>query len=84
MPRELPKDFFIPDADYDASAFGSSNGQYTFTHKAQGADKFRWSWNFGKNWTLWQDWEDETFIDSSNFSSSSNWWDGQHIMVQCT
>ncbi|KAI0035090.1 glycoside hydrolase family 13 and glycosyltransferase family 5 protein [Vararia minispora EC-137] len=72
----------FPDADYDASAFGSSNGQYTFTHKAQGADKFRWSWNFGKNWTLWQDWEDETFIDASNFTGSSNWWSGEHIMVQ--
>ena len=71
----------FPDADYDSDAFGFSNGQYSFAHSALGADMFRWSWNFGKNWTTWKNYEDTTFIDSNNFTGS--WWGGEHIIVQC-
>ncbi|VDB82993.1 unnamed protein product [Peniophora sp. CBMAI 1063] len=70
----------FPDADHDNSAWSESDGNFVFTHKALGADKFRWSWNFGQNWTTWQSWEDSTTIPSGNFSG--NWWDGDHIMVQ--
>lgn len=73
----------FPDADYDNDAFGYSNGQYTFTHAAIGADMFRYSWNFGMNWTSWSNWEPVTTIDSSVFSSKDNFWEGQHIIVQC-
>ena len=75
-----------PSNDYDADAFGWSDGKYTFTHHAFGADMFRYSWNFGRNWTSWQNWEDVTTIDSSVFDEKENeeiFWDGQHIMVQC-
>ncbi|KAI0006163.1 glycoside hydrolase family 13/glycosyltransferase family 5 protein [Russula compacta] len=72
----------FPESDYDNSAFGFSNGQYTFSHKAYGADSFRYSWNFGRNWTQWKSWEDTTYIDSSVFDDSANFWQGQHIMVQ--
>lgn len=72
--------------DFDNDAFGWSDGKYTFTHKAYGADMFRYSWNFGKNWTTWQNWEDTTSIDASVFDDDNkeNFWEGQHIMVQCT
>lgn len=73
----------FPDNEYDNTAFGFSNGQYTYTHNAFGADKFRYSWNFGQNWTQWQDWEDTTSIDASVFDNPANFWEGQHIMVQC-
>jgi alpha-1,3-glucan synthase len=73
----------FPGSDYDNSAFGFSNGQYTFSHKAYGADSFRYSWNFGRNWTQWKSWEDTTFIDSSVFDNPDNFWPGQHILVQC-
>lgn len=74
----------FPDNDYDTnSSFAFSNGQYTFNHKAYGADMFRYSWNFGKNWTEWKNWEDTTTIDASVFKQPSNFWDGAHIVVQC-
>ena len=73
----------FPEADYDNDAFQFSDGNYTFTHKAFGADMLRYSWNWGKNWTSWQPWEDETTIESSVFRGSENFWKGQHIMVQC-
>lgn len=72
----------FPESDYDNDAFGYSNGQYTFTHNAFGADMFRYSANFGQNWTQWQNWEDTTTIDPKAFDD--NFWEGQHIMVQCT
>ncbi|TFK76403.1 hypothetical protein BDN72DRAFT_234531 [Pluteus cervinus] len=73
----------FPENEYDKSnSFTSSNGKYTFTHHALGADMFRYSWNFGKNWTQWQNWEDTTDIDPSPFQSSDNFWAGQHIIVQ--
>ncbi len=73
----------FPDSDHDNDAFGFSNNQYTFTHKALGADKLRYSTNFGQNWTDWRNWEDVTTIDSKEFSDEGQFWDGQHIMVQC-
>ncbi|PFH54317.1 glycosyltransferase family 5 protein [Amanita thiersii Skay4041] len=73
----------FPESDYDTSgAFTLSNGQYSFTHKAFGADKFRYSWNFGKNWTDWKDWEDTTLIDQNVFRGNDLFWYGVHIMVQ--
>ena len=72
-----------PNSDYDNDAFSVSGGQYSFTHKAFGADKLRYSWNFGQNWTTWQDWEATTNMDASLFDSSENFWDGKHVMVQC-
>ncbi|EKM55582.1 glycosyltransferase family 5 protein [Phanerochaete carnosa HHB-10118-sp] len=70
----------FPESDYDNAALSSSNGQYTFTHNALGADMLRYSTNFGQNWTAWRDWEDTTTIDASEFDG--NFWDGQHVMVQ--
>ncbi|TDL24794.1 glycoside hydrolase family 13/glycosyltransferase family 5 protein [Rickenella mellea] len=72
----------FPTADYDNSAFSFANGNYTFTHKAYGAELIRFSWNFGQNWTTWQEWEDVTTIDANLFDNAGNWWTGQHIIVQ--
>jgi alpha-1,3-glucan synthase len=73
----------FPEANYDNSAFGILDGDYTFTHRALGADMFRYSWNFGKSWTEWNSWEDVTTIDSSVFEGHEKFWEGQHITVQC-
>ncbi|KAI5123355.1 hypothetical protein M0805_001776 [Coniferiporia weirii] len=75
----------FPDADYDNSAFSyNSSAGYTFTHKAIGADRFRYSVNFGQSWSNWTDWEATTSIDNSTFfnDKSDNWWEGEHIIVQ--
>ncbi|KAF9242130.1 glycoside hydrolase family 13/glycosyltransferase family 5 protein [Melanogaster broomeanus] len=72
----------FPDSDYDNSAFSYSDGQYTFTHHAYGADSFRYSGNYGLTWTNWTNWENVTTIPSDIVSNSDTWWSGQHIMVQ--
>lgn len=75
----------FPTNDYNATdSFKTEDGKYKFTHTAFGADYFRYSWNFGKNWTAWAQWEDATTIDPSLFKKSSdNFWSGDHIQVQC-
>ncbi|QRW14378.1 alpha-1,3-glucan synthase [Ceratobasidium sp. AG-Ba] len=73
----------FPNADYDNEAFGYSGGSYTFTHKALGADRFRYTWNYGKNWTDWTAYEDTTTIPGSVFEPTKDmFWEGQHIIVQ--
>ncbi|KAG5635486.1 hypothetical protein H0H81_011072, partial [Sphagnurus paluster] len=73
----------FPENDYDTSgAFKVSNGQYTYTHSAYGAEMFRYSGNFGRNWTAWNNWEDVTTLNSSVFTAPGNFWEGYHIMVQ--
>ncbi|KAG6866947.1 hypothetical protein C0991_003863 [Blastosporella zonata] len=73
----------FPENDYDTSgSFKVSDGQYTFTHNAFGADQFRYSVNFGQSWTNWTAWENTTVMDASAFASSDNFWDGHHVMVQ--
>ncbi|KAF8197459.1 modular protein with glycoside hydrolase family 13 and glycosyltransferase family 5 domains [Pholiota molesta] len=53
--------------DYDTnSSFTLTGDSYTFTHRAYGADMFRYSWNFGQNWTDWANWEDVTTINKSS------------------
>ncbi|OCB86737.1 modular protein [Sanghuangporus baumii] len=76
----------FPDSDYDSSAltFNSDNNTFTFTHKAIGADKLRYSIDFGQHWSEWRDWESTTVIDNSTFfdDEDQNWWEGQHVIVQ--
>lgn len=73
----------FPDSDYDDSALSVSGGTYTFTHQAYGADKFRYSANFGKNWTQWQNFETMSTLNATLFQDKGNFWDGDHVMVQC-
>lgn len=74
----------FPYSDYNNSAFVFADGQFTFTHSAYGADMFRYTWNYGQNWTDWTAWEDVTTIGASIFDKSSTmFWDGAHIIVQC-
>ena len=74
----------FPENDYDSSgSFTFSNNAYTYTHHAFGADKFRYSGNFGKNWTQWNDWENTTTLNASLFTDPANFWAGDHLMVQC-
>ncbi|KAG8911787.1 Cell wall alpha-1,3-glucan synthase ags1, partial [Tulasnella sp. 417] len=73
----------FPHSDYDNSAFAYANGQFTFTHKALGAERFRYSWNYGKNWTDWTAIEAVTTIPESTFDHDENmFWEGAHIIMQ--
>ena len=73
----------FPDENYDSTAFTYSNGQYQFNNSAFGADMLRYSWNFAQNWTEWLPWSDQTTMNASYFDESANFWDGQHVIVQC-
>lgn len=74
----------FPNNDQDDASFGFDNGEYTFTHQAKGADLFRYSWNFGQNYSQWTAYENVTHISRNVFETSANFWKGQHIIVQCT
>ena len=73
----------FPYNDYNNSAFVKSGDDLVFNHRAYGADKFRYSWNFGQNWTEWKDFEEQTKVNTTLFDDEDNFWDGYHIMVQC-
>ncbi|EJF65933.1 glycoside hydrolase family 13 and glycosyltransferase family 5 protein [Dichomitus squalens] len=72
----------FPEADYDSSALSVSGGTFTFTHQAFGADMFRYSANFGQNWTEWQQFEATSTLNASLFHDKANFWEGNHVMVQ--
>ena len=57
-----------------------ADSNYTFQHKALGADKFRFSADFGQNWFDWETFSLTSSMPSSNFS---NFWGGNHVIVQC-
>ncbi|KAG2368619.1 glycoside hydrolase family 13/glycosyltransferase family 5 protein [Suillus spraguei] len=72
----------FPESDYDSTDFKYTDGQYTFTHRAYGADMFRYSGNYGLSWSNWTSWENVTTIPADVLSNSDTFWTGQHLMVQ--
>ncbi|GJJ12099.1 hypothetical protein Clacol_006340 [Clathrus columnatus] len=72
----------FPNADYDNEAFTSSGSDFLFTHKAFGADSFRYTADYGQTWSQWQNWENVTMIPGGVFSSDAIFWEGEHIIVQ--
>jgi len=73
----------FPDSDYASGSLTEDGDNLVFTHNAFGADMFRYSWDFGKNWTKWQNWEDKTTVPKSLFQNEDYFWEGQHLMFQC-
>ncbi|KIY53580.1 glycoside hydrolase family 13/glycosyltransferase family 5 protein [Fistulina hepatica ATCC 64428] len=71
----------FPENDYSSGNFKYENGEYTYTHTAYGADKFRYSWNFARNWTNWTDWEDTTTLNKTLLDDKTEF-DGKHIIMQ--
>lgn len=71
---------FTGDADYSDSILSESNGEYTITHASPGADRFRYSADFGQTWTAWTDYEAVTAANATLFEDK--WWDGHHVEVQ--
>lgn len=74
----------FPDSDYNNSALTFADNEYKYTHSAFGADQFRYSMDFGQTWTNWTEWEDLTSVNTSFFAGSDMFWDGVHVMIQCT
>ena len=71
------------DSDYDKTALVESGDNLVFTHSVLGAEKSRYSVNFGKNWTEWKDWEDSTTIPKSEFKNKKFFWKGNHVIMNC-
>lgn len=59
-------------------------GQHTVTHKAAGADMWRYSLNWGSSWSSWQDLDqvNATLEEQSWSGTKSQEWEGSHVMVQ--
>jgi len=72
----------FPENDY-TEGLAYTNGVLQYTHSAWGADMFRYSMNFGMNYTNWTRWEDTTVIPPEVYDRVYKFWDGDHIMVQC-
>jgi alpha-1,3-glucan synthase len=73
----------FPNSDYDTSALTESGDDLVFTHSAFGAEKLRYSVNFGKNWTEWRDWEHATTIPKLEFVNKKFFWKGNHVIMNC-
>ncbi|KAG2151025.1 glycoside hydrolase family 13/glycosyltransferase family 5 protein [Suillus bovinus] len=72
----------FPESDYDNADFNYVDGQYTFTHRAYGADMFRYSGDFTLSWSNWTSWENVTTIPADVLINSDTFWTGQHLVVQ--
>lgn len=68
-------------ADYSDSLFSVSDGQYTLNHAAPGADKFRYSADFGQTWTAWEDYAQTSTLNATLFEDKTLWWKGHHVVV---
>ncbi|SMR54883.1 unnamed protein product [Zymoseptoria tritici ST99CH_3D1] len=71
-------------ANYTRKAYTKQSGELVFTHDAAGADKFRYSTNFGSSWTNWTDYKGgKTTITELPWSGTKlQKWHGHHIQMQ--
>ncbi|RAQ45497.1 hypothetical protein AFGD_005920 [Aspergillus flavus] len=62
----------------------SDNGSFYIQHDAAGADKFRYSTDFGLNWSNWTTYTgDNTLVDFPEWTGTdAQKWKGTHIRVQ--
>lgn len=64
-----------------------SEGFYKISSNAPGAEKMRYSTDFGRSWSRWQDYQKERSVPISDFIKTndkrgSSFWEGDHIRVQ--
>ena len=65
--RQLNNTTIFLNSDYDVAALADGRDNLVFTRNAIGAEKLRYSVDFGKNWAEWRDCEDTTSIPKSAF-----------------
>ncbi len=76
---------FVRAANYSDTIIKQyNNGSLFISHKASGADKYRYSSNWGSSWTDWQHYEGgNVTISPQDWSGTKlQRWTGNHIMVQ--
>ncbi|WVW86411.1 hypothetical protein I302_108457 [Kwoniella bestiolae CBS 10118] len=70
-------------ADYSDTLLTVSGDTYSLNHSAPGADKFRYSADFGQSWSPWADYEATSTLNATMFTDKDKiWWDGDHVIVQ--
>ncbi|KAI5452972.1 hypothetical protein NCC49_006506 [Naganishia albida] len=72
--------------DQDAGSYSStlltqSDGKLYINHNAPGADKFRYTVDWGTYWSDWADYETTTEV-TMVADKKSKFWDGEHVEVQ--
>ena len=70
-----------PNNDYNANLLTVSGDTYSVNHTAAGADRWRYSADFGQTWANWTDYTGGT-TDLNSTMFEKTWWDGHHVMVQ--
>ena len=76
---------FLRAANYSDTLLNQyANGSLYISHKASGADKFRYSTNWGSSWTDWQLYHGRNMtIEQQAWSGTKlQQWTGHHVMVQ--
>lgn len=73
-----------PLANYSTNLVHKSDDRYYIKHNAAGADKFRYSADFGSTWSKWTTYEGgTTSVNIPSFTGTSEQaWKGTHIRVQ--
>ncbi|CAI7584674.1 unnamed protein product [Penicillium manginii] len=73
-----------PLSNYSTSLLHRSDDGFFVKHSAAGADKFRYSTDFGSTWSKWASYEGgNTTIDVSAFTGTDQQkWKGTHVRVQ--
>ncbi|KAK3695819.1 putative cell wall alpha-1, 3-glucan synthase [Podospora appendiculata] len=75
---------FPTSANYSTTLLTKEGDKLFVNHAASGADKWRYSTNWGSSWSDWQDYKDKKSpIDNLPWSGTKlQAWDGDHVMVQ--
>ncbi len=76
---------FLRAANYSSTLLNQyNNGSLYISHKASGADKFRYSTNWGSSWTNWERYNGGNMtIKPQDWSGTkAQRWTGHHVMVQ--
>lgn len=71
---------FPDSADYGSDLLVIDGAQCRLHHRAAGADKFRYSFDYGQTWAPWSVYEDVTTCNRT--TSRSQPWKGAHVLVQ--
>ncbi|KAF4841864.1 Cell wall alpha-1,3-glucan synthase mok13 [Colletotrichum siamense] len=75
---------FPSTANYSRSLMKESNGVYTINHSAAGANKWRYSTNWGSSWSNWQVYTgaNSRMVDQAWEGTDLQKWEGKHLIVQ--
>ncbi|TDZ25540.1 Cell wall alpha-1,3-glucan synthase mok13 [Colletotrichum orbiculare MAFF 240422] len=75
---------FPSTANYSRSLMEESNGEYFINHAAAGAEKWRYSTNWGSTWSNWITYTGakSRMVDQAWDGTDLQKWEGKHLMVQ--